>query len=100
MSEQYNTIPVGVPRTFINGTVFIGFDESSGELEYKRGYQAYYGYKNQIQEAIIKHLAAQNLIEENLRKGKHEIQHLVERLIRAYDPCFSCASHFLRINWI
>jgi len=23
----------------------------------------------------------------------------VEKIIRAYDPCMSCASHFLRINW-
>lgn len=24
----------------------------------------------------------------------------VEKIIRAYDPCMSCASHFLRINWL
>lgn len=24
----------------------------------------------------------------------------VEKIIRAYDPCMSCASHFLRINWV
>lgn len=23
-----------------------------------------------------------------------------EKIIRAYDPCMSCASHFLKINWI
>lgn len=23
----------------------------------------------------------------------------VEKIIRAYDPCMSCASHFLKINW-
>ncbi len=23
----------------------------------------------------------------------------VEKIIRAYDPCMSCASHFLRVNW-
>ncbi len=27
------------------------------------------------------------------------IRKSVERLIRAYDPCMSCASHFLEINW-
>ncbi len=31
--------------------------------------------------------------EENIRKE-------VEKIIRAYDPCMSCASHFLKINWI
>lgn len=24
----------------------------------------------------------------------------VEKIIRAYDPCMSCATHFLKINWI
>jgi coenzyme F420-reducing hydrogenase alpha subunit len=23
----------------------------------------------------------------------------IEKLIRAYDPCFSCSSHFLRVKW-
>ncbi|MCS7106134.1 MAG: Ni/Fe hydrogenase subunit alpha [Candidatus Aenigmarchaeota archaeon] len=52
--------------------------------------------QNQIQ----MELDIRDLIEENLDKSKQEIQHLVEMLIRAYDPCFSCASHFLRIKWI
>lgn len=30
--------------------------------------------------------------EKNIRKE-------VEKIIRAYDPCMSCASHFLKINW-
>jgi len=28
-----------------------------------------------------------------------KIRFEVEKLIRAYDPCMSCASHFLRVNW-
>ncbi|MBI5223550.1 nickel-dependent hydrogenase large subunit [Candidatus Micrarchaeota archaeon] len=32
-------------------------------------------------------------------KGKEIIQHEIEKLIRAYDPCMSCATHFLKINW-
>jgi len=24
----------------------------------------------------------------------------IEKLIRAYDPCMSCAAHFLKLNWI
>jgi coenzyme F420-reducing hydrogenase alpha subunit len=39
------------------------------------------------------------LVEQNLDKTKHEIQHEIEKLIRAYDPCMSCASHFLKVNW-
>jgi len=24
----------------------------------------------------------------------------IEKLIRAYDPCFSCSTHFLKVNWL
>jgi len=34
------------------------------------------------------------------KASKHQIQMEVEHLIRAYDPCMSCASHFLKINWL
>lgn len=30
---------------------------------------------------------------------KEEIEHNVERIVRAYDPCMSCASHFLKVRW-
>mgnify|MGYP001605980019 CR=1 FL=1 len=30
---------------------------------------------------------------------KDEIKFEIEKLIRAYDPCISCASHFLTLNW-
>lgn len=62
MSEQFNSIPVGVPRTLINGTVFIGFTEEEGEMEYVSGYKAYNGYKSLIESSIVNHLAAQKLI--------------------------------------
>ncbi|NPA38233.1 MAG: hypothetical protein GXN99_00360 [Candidatus Nanohaloarchaeota archaeon] len=39
------------------------------------------------------------LIENNLDLGKEKLKQEIEALIRAYDPCFSCASHFLRIKW-
>jgi sulfhydrogenase subunit alpha len=28
------------------------------------------------------------------------IKKQAERIIRAYDPCMSCASHFLKVNWL
>ena len=31
--------------------------------------------------------------------SEKEIISEVERLIRSYDPCFSCSSHFLEVNW-
>jgi len=40
------------------------------------------------------------LVQENLDKPKKELINMMERLIRAYDPCMSCAAHFLRVKWI
>jgi len=33
-----------------------------------------------------------------LSRPKHEITHLLEQLIRSYDPCISCATHFLDVR--
>ncbi|MDP3027320.1 MAG: nickel-dependent hydrogenase large subunit [Nanoarchaeota archaeon] len=33
------------------------------------------------------------------KKTKNEISFEIEKMIRAYDPCMSCATHFLKINW-
>ncbi len=33
------------------------------------------------------------------KKSELEIKHEIEKLIRAYDPCISCAVHFLKMNW-
>lgn len=33
-----------------------------------------------------------------LQKEKAELE--IEKLIRAYDPCISCATHFLKVKWI
>ncbi len=59
ISKQYNTIPVGVPRTYINDTVFVGFTPQEGPLEYSKGYEAYIGYQNQIEKEILDHLKIQ-----------------------------------------
>jgi len=40
----------------------------------------------------------EQMLKEN--KDKKEISMEVEKMIRAYDPCMSCATHFLKINWI
>ncbi len=39
------------------------------------------------------------LVEKHLDWTKERIQQEIERLIRAYDPCMSCAAHFLRMKW-
>ena len=33
-----------------------------------------------------------------LEKEKAELE--IEKLIRAYDPCISCSTHFLKVKWI
>lgn len=35
----------------------------------------------------------------NVDKAKETLSHEIEKIIRAYDPCMSCASHFLKIRW-
>ena len=41
------------------------------------------------------------LVETHLRGevNKIKLAHEIEVLVRAYDPCMSCAAHFLKINW-
>jgi len=52
--------------------------------------------QNQIKmEKDIKCLVAQNI-----DKSKKFIYHEIEKLIRAYDPCMTCATHFLKIKWV
>ena len=34
------------------------------------------------------------------KKKKEKIIFEVEKLIRAYDPCFSCSAHFLKVKWV
>lgn len=33
-------------------------------------------------------------------KSQEQIISEIEKLIRAYDPCFSCSTHFLRVKWL
>lgn len=42
------------------------------------------------------------LVNQDLEKkySKTKIIDDVEKLIRAYDPCFSCSTHFLRVKWL
>lgn len=41
-------------------------------------------------------------VEQLLKKGtsKGKISLEIEKMIRAYDPCMSCATHFLKVRWI
>jgi len=65
--------------------------------------------KGEITKANIITPTCQNLlsIQEDIRKylpsimkqGEKKIVLEIEKLIRSYDPCFSCSTHFLRVNW-
>jgi coenzyme F420-reducing hydrogenase alpha subunit len=46
-----------------------------------------------IEEAIKEYL------QEILGRAPDEIKKEIEKLIRAYDPCISCSTHFLELNW-
>jgi coenzyme F420-reducing hydrogenase alpha subunit len=87
--------------------------ENVGVLEAPRGtlyYKVKIGTDSKIMHGDIVVPTSQNqvhmensirlLVETNIEKGKEWLQREIEKLIRAYDPCMSCATHFLRINWI
>lgn len=38
-------------------------------------------------------------LEQNMDKEQSVLEHEIETIVRAYDPCMSCASHFLKVNW-
>lgn len=38
--------------------------------------------------------------QDNLHKSKEDLQKDAEKIIRAYDPCMSCATNFLKVSWI
>jgi sulfhydrogenase subunit alpha len=46
-----------------------------------------------IEEAIRDYLNTQ------MDRPKEELTLEIEKIIRAYDPCMSCASHFLKLKW-
>ncbi len=39
-----------------------------------------------------------HLVEHNLDLDDDVLGHRAEQLIRSYDPCISCATHFLRVE--
>jgi sulfhydrogenase subunit alpha len=39
------------------------------------------------------------LVSQNIGQGRNFITHEIEKLMRAFDPCMTCATHFLKVNW-
>lgn len=40
----------------------------------------------------------EKFVSENLEKSEGEMKHLLEMLVRAYDPCISCSTHSLKVK--
>jgi len=49
-----------------------------------------------IENSIARYV--EKLLKQNI--DKKDIPFEIEKMIRAYDPCMSCAAHFLKIDWI
>lgn len=98
-----STIPAGqeltgvgvieAPRGTLYHKVVIGTDGKvkEGEVIVPTG-------QNQINiERDVATLVERLLVDEAMTKEKIEKE--IEKLIRAYDPCMSCAAHFLKVEW-
>jgi sulfhydrogenase subunit alpha len=40
------------------------------------------------------------LVQDKIDLAETALQFEIEKLIRAYDPCMSCAAHFLKLKWV
>ncbi len=95
-NEKEGAVGIGVveaPRGTLYHKIEIGEDGKvcSGEVVVPTG-------QNQIN--IERDIGV--LVQELINKGiesKEQITFEIEKLIRAYDPCMSCASHFLKVEW-
>lgn len=53
--------------------------------------------QNQVKMERDLGLLVQQKLDEGMERGKIAFE--MEKLIRAYDPCMSCATHFLKVKW-
>jgi len=75
------------------GTLWYGFDIADSKV--KTGHIVIPTAQNQIKMQNDIRALVQKLVKE----PKTTIVRECEKLIRAYDPCMSCASHFLKVRW-
>jgi coenzyme F420-reducing hydrogenase alpha subunit len=89
---------IEAPRGTLYHKVVLGPDGkvSDGEVVVPTG-------QNQINIERDVAVLVQKLIDEyaasNTEPDKEKISFEIEKLIRAYDPCISCAAHFLKVEW-
>lgn len=70
--------------------------ETTAEGKIKRGDIVVPTGQNQI--AIEK--AILHFVQKNLHLPKEKLIFEIEKIIRAFDPCMSCAAHFLKVKWL
>lgn len=90
-----DTVGIGVieaPR----GTLYYQLEMSSSGAVTKGEIIVPTGQNQILMEKAIYQLVA-NLLQKATTKD--QIINEVEKLIRAFDPCMSCAAHFLKVNW-
>lgn len=101
-------VPEPLPKVTPRETKGVGVIEAPrGTLYYELDFdQKGYVTKGEIivptgQNQIVMEKAIYELVESLLllKTSKEEIINQVERLIRAFDPCMSCAAHFLKVKW-
>jgi len=91
MKAGIGTGAIEAPR----GTLWYGFKiDSNGMIDH--GHIVIPTAQNQIKmENDIR-----TLVSGMVKEPKAKIINECEKLIRAYDPCMSCASHFLKVRWL
>ena len=88
------------------------FSQGQGAVEVPRGilfHEYSYDRKGMCQEGNCIIPTNQNhnniqkdfeaLVPKIINKPQAEIQHLMEMLVRAYDPCISCSTHYLTVKF-
>jgi len=79
------------------GTLFHEYEiNNNGEISYCNIITPTAQNLNMMEKDIMQYVNV--LLKKNTNKEK--IVSEVEKLIRAYDPCFSCSTHFLKVKWL
>jgi coenzyme F420-reducing hydrogenase alpha subunit len=95
-------IPIPAPKAGVGvgvieaprGTLYY-MVEVMGDGKVKEGIPVIPTAQNQVQMEID----IKELVQKSLSMPKEIIEHEIEKLVRAYDPCISCATHFLKVRW-
>ncbi len=79
------------------GTVWHEYKiNKSGDIKYGNVIAPTTQQLRNIQEDIAKYV--QIMLDNGTKQKDMPLE--IEKLIRNYDPCFSCATHFLKVNWL